>query len=71
MLGAIVGDIIGSRFEFNNCLTTHFKLFTNDCSFTDDTICTIAVADAIIKKVPFKTSLLKWCRKYPTPMGGY
>jgi ADP-ribosyl-[dinitrogen reductase] hydrolase len=71
MLGAIVGDIIGSRFEFDNCLTTSFELFTDQCSFTDDTICTVAVADAILKKVSFRSSLLKWCREYPFPMGSY
>lgn len=48
MLGAIIGDIVGSRFEFNNTHRLDFELFTNECSFTDDTICTVAVADAIL-----------------------
>lgn len=38
MLGAIIGDIVGSRFEFNNAKTTRFDLFAKECSFTDDTI---------------------------------
>ena len=42
MLGAIIGDIVGSRFEFDNVATPGFKLFSPDCSYTDDTICTIA-----------------------------
>ena len=71
MIGAIIGDIVGSRFEFNNTNKTDFTLFTKDCDFTDDTICTVAVADAILRDVPFKDSLLKWCRKYPNPMGAY
>ena len=71
MFGAIIGDIIGSRFEFNNCLSTDFELFTNDCAFTDDTICTVAVADAILKGISFRESLLAWCRKYPNPEGAY
>lgn len=45
MLGAIVGDFIGSRFEFNNYRATDFKLIVPKCRFTDDTVCTVAVAD--------------------------
>lgn len=71
MIGAIIGDIVGSRFEFNNTNRKDFKLFTKDCDFTDDTICTVAVADAILKDVSFKDSLLYWCQKYPNPMGAY
>lgn len=48
MLGAIIGDIIGSRFEFNNTNSLFFELFTSECSYTDDTICTIAIADAVM-----------------------
>lgn len=71
MLGAIIGDIVGSRFEFMNTRTRDFNLFSNECSFTDDTVCTVAVADAILKGRPYKDSLVDWCRKYPYPMGGY
>jgi len=71
MLGAIIGDIVGSRFEFNNHLSTDFDLFTPECDFTDDTICTIAVADALLKDIPFAESLRYWCRKYPHPKGSY
>ena len=53
MLGAIVGDIIGSRFEPRNWRGNHFKstefeLFTGDSRFTDDTICTCGIAHAIL-----------------------
>ncbi len=71
MLGAIIGDIVGSRFEFNNTNSTDFELFTDECSYTDDTICTVAIADAILNKKSYKDSLLKWCRKYPNPKGAY
>ena len=40
MLGAIIGDIVGSRFEFNNTDNYNFELFTEESTFTDDTICT-------------------------------
>ncbi len=49
MLGAIIGDIVGSRFEFNNHRSKDFDLFTDDCFVTDDSIMTIAVAKAIIE----------------------
>lgn len=71
MIGAIIGDIVGSRFEFDNIHTKDFELFTEDCSFTDDTICTIAIADAIYRKIDYKDSLLEWCRRYPNPKGSY
>jgi ADP-ribosylglycohydrolase len=50
MIGAIIGDIVGSRFEFNNHRSTDFQLFHPDCSFTDDTICTVAVAEWLLRK---------------------
>lgn len=71
MLGAIIGDIVGSRFEFNNTHRHDFTLFHPACSFTDDTICTVAIADAILRKCSYQESLLRWCRSYPNPMGGY
>lgn len=49
MLGAIFGDIVGSRFEFHNCRQKDFELFHKDCFFTDDSLMTIAVADALLK----------------------
>ena len=71
MLGAIVGDIVGSRFEFNNTHRTDFELFAPECGFTDDTVCTVAVADALLRGVDFGPTLHSWCRRYPYPTGGY
>lgn len=48
MLGAILGDIIGSRFEFDNRRTKDFTLFHDACFFTDDSVMTLAVADALL-----------------------
>jgi ADP-ribosylglycohydrolase len=39
MIGAIVGDIVGSKYEFNNIHTKEFPLFSDGCKFTDDTVC--------------------------------
>lgn len=71
MIGAIIGDIVGSRFEFNNTNDYHFKLFTKENSYTDDTICTVAIADAINTGTGYKDKMVEWCRKYPHPMGSY
>ena len=49
MLGAIIGDIVGSRWEFDPTNDYDFEMFSEENSFTDDTVCTIAVADAIAK----------------------
>ncbi|MBE7069281.1 MAG: hypothetical protein E7386_02135 [Ruminococcaceae bacterium] len=76
MYGAIIGDIIGSRFEFDRGRKTRkFELFTNECDFTDDTIMTAAVAEALMDAGPDadeKTikgavirSMKKWGQKYP------
>ena len=48
-MGAIVGDIVGSRFEFNNLKSKEFELFTADDAITDDSLMTIAVADALCR----------------------
>lgn len=48
MLGAIIGDIIGSRFEWNNIKTKEFELLNHKCFFTDDSIMSLAVATAIL-----------------------
>lgn len=49
MLGAIVGDIIGSRFEWDNIKTKDFALFTHQCHFTDDSVMSLAIAEAILR----------------------
>ena len=49
MIGAILGDVVGSRFEFNNIKSKNFNLFDSKCTFTDDTVMTLAVAKALMK----------------------
>ena len=68
MLGAIVGDIVGSVYEWNNIKTKDFPLFRDDCFFTDDTVMTCAVAEAIMnggQKDDFIDSMKKYGRMYP------
>ncbi|MFU8787141.1 MAG: ADP-ribosylglycohydrolase family protein [Candidatus Izemoplasmataceae bacterium] len=48
MIGAIIGDIAGSRFEFNNIKTKTFNILYESCFFTDDSVMTIAVGNALL-----------------------
>ncbi|MFS9249372.1 ADP-ribosylglycohydrolase family protein [Streptococcus infantis] len=68
MLGAIVGDIVGSVYEWDNIKTKDFPLFRDDCFFTDDTVMTCAVAEAIMnggQKDDFIDAMKKYGRMYP------
>ena len=68
MLGAIVGDIVGSVYEWNNIKTKDFPLFRKDCFFTDDTVMTCAVAEAIMnggQKDNFIDAMKRYGRMYP------
>lgn len=71
MLGAIIGDIAGSRFEFNPTNDYNFEMFAPGSDFTDDTTCTVAVMDAILRDEDFGKTIHEWCRRYRNPMGGY
>ena len=65
MIGAIAGDVIGSVFEHDPIKTTNFPLFTDSSRFTDDTVLSIAIADAILNKTDYVTVLKNYGRKYP------
>lgn len=71
MLGAIIGDIVGSRWEFNPTNDYNFEWLSEENAFTDDTICTVAVADALLQGRDFGECIHDWCRHYPNPKGGY
>jgi ADP-ribosylglycohydrolase len=68
MLGAIIGDIVGSVYEWHNIKTKDFPLFKEKCFFTDDTVMTIAVAEALLnggKPDDFIDSMKKFGKLYP------
>lgn len=73
MLGAIIGDIVGSVYEWNNIKTKDFPLFTYHCRLTDDSIMTLAVAEAILNMKKDHSDLSEraiscmqsWGGKYP------
>lgn len=82
MLGAIIGDIVGSRFEFDfGGLSKDFAFIAKDCVFTDDSVMTIAVAEGIMnagrdadKKTIYlevKKAMLKWGKKHPNAGYGH
>ena len=50
MIGAIIWDVVGSRFEFNNYRDTHFKLIDKGCMFKDDTVLTVASMDRSLNR---------------------
>ena len=49
MIGAIIGDIVGSRFEFLNTKDPDFEFLDYNCSFTDDSVMTMAIAEAVLR----------------------
>ena len=65
MFGAIVGDVVGSYYEFFNCKNEVFPLFCEKTRFTDDTVLTIAIADAFMNGKDYAITLKEYARKYP------
>jgi ADP-ribosylglycohydrolase len=65
MLGAIAGDIIGSRFEHNNWRSKDFQLFHPACACTDDTVHTVALAESLLTGRPYGGLLKEYFRTYP------
>ncbi|MBS9768028.1 MAG: ADP-ribosylglycohydrolase family protein [Flavobacteriaceae bacterium] len=65
ILGAIAGDVIGSAYEFNNTKNTNFELFSKQSGYTDDSILTIAIADAIMHQKDFAKTVWQYGNLYP------
>jgi ADP-ribosylglycohydrolase len=69
MLGANVGDIVGSVYEFDNHKSKDFPLFREDSKFTDDTILTIAAASALMTDMDFAAKYRAYGKKYASSYG--
>ena len=69
MLGAVIGDIVGSRFEWNNIKTKEFEFLTYKCFFTDDTVMSLAIAKAIMESKKDYSDLSKNTVKYMQEIG--
>ncbi len=65
MWGAIVGDIVGSMYEWNPIKTKEFAFFGSRCGYTDDSVCTAAVAEILLDGQPGASTLQRWCRRHP------
>ena len=65
MLGAMIGDIVGSVYEWDRIKTKEFPFLTDACFFTDDSVCTVAVADILLHGLPPAETMQAWCRRYP------
>ncbi len=67
MLGAIIGDIVGSIYEPKDrrIKTKDFPFFGEDCRFTDDSVCTTAVADSLLHDLSPAETMRKWGKRYP------
>jgi ADP-ribosylglycohydrolase len=65
LLGALAGDVIGSVYEFNPIKHTHFELFTPSSRITDDSVLTLAVADAILSGKSYLECIHQYAQAYP------
>ena len=76
MLGAIIGDMVGSVYEFANTKRTDFPFFSERSTYTDDSIMTVAVAawlvsDKTHSHAVLENKMVSYAEEYPHPMGGY
>jgi ADP-ribosylglycohydrolase len=65
MLGALIGDMVGSRFEWHNYKARDFEFCHADCRATDDSVLTIATAQALLDHIPFGEAYRSNYRRYP------
>ena len=74
MIGSIIGDIVGSIYEFHNIKTKEFPLFSDRSDYTDDSILSIATAKWILEGASKSNSgryYYRYGTNYPHPLGGY
>lgn len=71
MLGCIIGDIVGSIYEFDNIKTKDFEFFQAQMEFTDDSILSIATADWLLNGGDVAKYYHSYAINYPCPMGSY
>jgi ADP-ribosylglycohydrolase len=65
MIGALTGDIVGSIYEWDNIKTTDFPLFQERCFFTDDSVLTVALAEAILSGKSYESLMRHYYHRYP------
>jgi ADP-ribosylglycohydrolase len=65
VIGAIIGDVVGSIYEWNNIKTTEFPMFQDSCHITDDTILTLALCDSLLSGKSYKELMREYYIRYP------
>ena len=65
MWGAVIGDIAGSMYEWDRIKTKDFEFLGPECEYTDDTVCTAAIAEILLDALPAAATLQQWCRRHP------
>jgi ADP-ribosylglycohydrolase len=68
--GSLIGDIIGSVYEFNPTKDYYFEMFNTNAHFTDDSVLTISVANTILEQSNYDENLIKYYNNYPNRMYG-
>lgn len=71
MLGSVIGDFVGSIYEFANIKTKEFEFYQQSMDYTDDSILTMATARWLLDGGSVAQCYLQFARDYPCPMGGY
>ena len=71
MLGAILGDIFGSGHRGSPSDDFDFELSHPECGFTDETVLTIAIANAIANNESYQSNIRKFAKEHPNVPGGY
>ena len=76
MLGAMIGDTVGSSYEFNNTKEYDFRLFDSESNYTDDSVMTMAVARWLLDDPRhsyqgLEDAMVAFAKAFPCPMGGY
>ena len=65
MIGAIAGDIFAASYEFDPCKRDDIDLFERHRFFTDDTVLSVATADALLTDGDYAKAYREWGRRYP------
>ena len=65
MLGAVIGDIVGSIYEFNNYRSKKFELFDSRSTFTDDSVLSFATAKVLLDGTDYAQTYQEFARRYP------
>ena len=61
----MIGDSVGSTYEFRKTVDKEYELYQEKCTYTDDTVLTVAIADALLHNRDFGEAIFEWANKFP------